>query len=163
MDIYIPPSCHRHSLYSENICVYDLDRQRELSHREAEVARLQRELEQQLQREVFLGTSEAADRESTGSRSRSRQRQAPRLAGHRHPPVVRQPMNPPAVGRRAPVDERPAHPRPVMQGSRPATADIRRLQTVISHPAAATVRSAVMMRPTTMVSQATVPQSTTVL
>ena len=111
--------------------------------------------------------SEAADLESTGSRSRSLQRQSPRpagheLQGHRHPPVVRQPMNPPAVGRRVPVDERPADPRPAMQGSRMATADIRRLQTVISRPATAAVRSAVLMHPTTMVSQTTVPQSTTV-
>ena len=145
----------------------DLERrERELSHREAEVARLQGELEQQRQREVSRGTSEAADRASTGSRSRSQQRQAPRpagheLQGHRHPPVVCQPMNTPAVGRRAPVDERPADPGPAMQGSRMATADIRQFQTVISHLATA-VRSAVMARPTNAVSRTPVPQSTTV-
>ena len=137
-----------------------------MSRREAEVARLQGEFEQQRQREVSRGTSEAADHVSTGSRSRSRQRPAPRpagheLQGHRHPPVVRQPMNPSAVGRRAPVDERPADPRPAMQGSRTATADIRQFQTVISHLATA-VRSAVVACPTTVVSRTPVPQSMTV-
>ena len=117
----------------------DLERrERELSRREAEVARLQRELEQQRQREISRGTSEAADHVSTGSCLRSRQRPAPRpagheLQGHRYSPVVRQPMNPSAVGRRAPVDKHPAGPRPATQGSRTATTDIRQFQTVISH------------------------------
>ena len=107
------------------------------------------------------------DRESTGSHSRSQQCPAPRpagheLQGHHNPPVIRQPMNPPAVGRRAPVDEHPADLCPVMQGSRMAIANILRLQIVISRPAAATVRSAVVMRPTTMLSQTTMPQSMTV-
>ena len=64
-----------HQRAEEDRRALDLERrERELSHREAEVAGLQRELEQQLQGEVSRGTSETADRESTGSRSRSRQR-----------------------------------------------------------------------------------------
>ena len=59
------------------------------------------------------------------------------------------------------MDERPADPRPAMQGSRTATADIRQFQTVISHLATA-VRCAVVAPPTTVVSRTPVPQSTTV-
>ena len=157
--------CRQHA--EEDRHAQDLERQeRELSRREAEVARLQRELEQQRQWEISRGQSEAADCVSTGSRSRSQQRPAPRLAGHElqghwHPPVVRQPINPSAVGRRAPADECPADPRPVVQGSRTATADIRQFQTVISHLPTA-VSSAVVARPSTVISRTPVTQLTTV-